>query len=229
VDREAMQEQFMNDEVEIIVATSAFGMGVDKPNVRFVFHYEAPDSLDSYYQEIGRAGRDGEPASAVLFYCAKDLTLHKFFAGGGRIEAADVEAVLDVITNRSDANLARVQKATKITKIKLSRVLQRLEDARMIEVQTDGIIHPVTIANVKEVAKEAAEAQSALHEAELVRIEQMRMYAEELECRRKHLLAYFGEEASPTCSNCDNCQGTGTTRAEIISEARARASEHPPA
>ena len=67
-DREAAQDAFMTGEVEVIVATSAFGMGVDKPDVRFVFHTEPPDSLDAYYQEIGRAGRDRRagPGRAVL-------------------------------------------------------------------------------------------------------------------------------------------------------------------
>src|SRR5439155_1153628 len=63
--REEIQEQFMSGKAEIMVATNAFGMGVDKPDIRFVYHYDVSDSLDSYYQEIGRAGRDGEKAEAV--------------------------------------------------------------------------------------------------------------------------------------------------------------------
>jgi ATP-dependent DNA helicase RecQ len=71
----------MADEVDVVVATTAFGMGVDKPNVRFVFHSEPAESVDSYYQEIGRAGRDREPARALLFYRTEDLGLRRFFAG----------------------------------------------------------------------------------------------------------------------------------------------------
>ena len=77
----------MEDELDVIVATTAFGMGVDKLNVRFVLHNEPSESLDSYYQEIGRAGRDGEPAETVRFYRTEDLGLRKFFAGGGDDEA----------------------------------------------------------------------------------------------------------------------------------------------
>jgi ATP-dependent DNA helicase RecQ len=85
-ERDEAQEAFMADELDAIAATTAFGMGVDKPNVRFVFHSEPSDSVDSYFQELGRAGRDGEPSQAVLFYRVEDLGLRRFFAGGGDSE-----------------------------------------------------------------------------------------------------------------------------------------------
>src|SRR4051794_12114116 len=85
-ERDEAQEAFMADELDAIAATTAFGMGVDKPNVRFVLHSEPSDSVDSYFQEVGRAGRDGEPAEAVLFYRPQDLRLRRFFAGGGDTE-----------------------------------------------------------------------------------------------------------------------------------------------
>ena len=84
----------MADELDVVVATTAFGMGIDKPDVRFVLHADVPDSVDTYYQEIGRAGRDGQPAEAVLFYRQEDLGLRKFFASG----APDEEALRKVMT-----------------------------------------------------------------------------------------------------------------------------------
>src|SRR5581483_1675323 len=96
-DRESMQEKFMNNQVPVIVATCAFGMGIDKPDVRFVFHYDAPGSLDAYYQEIGRAGRDGKPSTAVLFFSPKDLMIHKFFKAGDRIHEEDIGRVIDTL------------------------------------------------------------------------------------------------------------------------------------
>ncbi len=95
--RSPIQDDFMEDRIDVIVATSAFGMGVDKPNVRFVFHYEAPHSIDSYYQEIGRAGRDGEPARALLFYRPEDLGIHKFFAGSAKSGSERLEKVATAV------------------------------------------------------------------------------------------------------------------------------------
>jgi ATP-dependent DNA helicase RecQ len=79
--RHDTQEAFMRGDLQTMVATNAFGMGIDKPDIRLVVHYDVPGSLAAYYQEVGRAGRDGEPASGVLFFRLEDRRIHRYFIG----------------------------------------------------------------------------------------------------------------------------------------------------
>src|SRR5205814_7244466 len=87
-ERTRRQEEFLRDEVPVMVATSAFGMGIDKPNIRWVLHAALPDSPDSYLQEIGLPGRAGAPARTLLLYRPEDLALPRFFAGRAPSAAA---------------------------------------------------------------------------------------------------------------------------------------------
>src|SRR5829696_7229426 len=95
-ERDEVQERFMGDELDVVVATTAFGMGIDKADVRWVYHAQVAESLDAYYQEAGRAGRDGEPAEIVLFYRSEDVGLRRFFAGG-HLEVDELAQVLDAV------------------------------------------------------------------------------------------------------------------------------------
>ncbi len=101
-ERNEIQRAFMIGEIPVIAATNAFGMGVDKSDVRFVFHFDIPDSIDSYYQEIGRAGRDGAPADAVLFYRPEDLRVPKFLKSGGKIDEQEALQVQQTIEDADE-------------------------------------------------------------------------------------------------------------------------------
>ena len=120
-ERDTAQERFMDDELDVVVATTAFGMGVDKPNVRWVVHADISDSLDSYYQEVGRAGRDGEPAEALLFYRAENLGLRRFYAGAGQVDLTEIAAVLEAVATAAEPVAAvRLQELTELSETKLA-------------------------------------------------------------------------------------------------------------
>ncbi len=206
-ERDKIQNEFMSGEAEVIVATNAFGMGIDKADIRFVYHYDAPDSLDAYYQEIGRAGRDGERAEAVLFYRKQDIGAQAFHTATGKVDASEFELVSEALSSDSN-NLGKeaLAEETGISPRKLTRVLQQMEDSGAIKVNRSGHAQLTKNVDLGAAVKEASAQQDALKQYNKERLEQMRQYAETCECRRNILLQYFGEQVSGRCSNCDTCE-----------------------
>jgi ATP-dependent DNA helicase RecQ len=206
--REAVQEAFMaGTEVDVVVATIAFGMGVDKHDVRFVVHHDVAESVDAYYQEIGRAGRDGEPARAVLFYRPEDLGRRRFFASG-RLEADLLERVARAVHgHRGPVSPGQLLEEVDLSKTKLSAALHTLEDAGVVGVRDDGTVAKAgRRAAIEDGVARAAQAEADRETFDRSRVEMMRGYAEEHWCRRAFLLGYFGEAFEPPCGHCDNCR-----------------------
>jgi ATP-dependent DNA helicase RecQ len=206
-ERDDVQKRFMDGGIDVVVATTAFGMGIDKHDVRWVYHAEVAESLDAYYQEVGRAGRDGNPAESVLFYRSEDVGLRRFFAGG-HVEVDEIAQVLDAVRRAGHGVPAdELQHVTELSQTKVASALARLEDAGALHVRTDGEVVGVDDApSASELVRAAAEAEEMRRSFDRSRVDMMRAYAETADCRRAFILSYFGEPFEPPCGRCDNCE-----------------------
>ncbi len=204
-ERVSAQEAFMTGENPVIVATSAFGMGVDKADVRWVFHADISDSLDAYYQEVGRAGRDGKPARALLFYAPSDLHVRRFFGGATHLEADDVAQVSEALSRINGA--LREDEFAEIINLPAAKVhaaLHRLEEIGALRENNDGTLELLRQITPDE-AINTALAQEKHRSFAKSRLEMLQRYAELGKCRREFILNYFGEGYEEPCNNCDVC------------------------
>jgi ATP-dependent DNA helicase RecQ len=213
-DREAAQEAFMSGDIPVIVATSAFGMGVDKQDVRFVYHLNASGSVEAYYQEVGRAGRDGEPARAQLFYRSQDLSLHRFFGSGTGPDAAELGKVLEVVAERGPISRTELAKATGTSRNRLLRAVAALESVDAVDEDSGHKLRVArTDASADSLAERAAAQFDQRRELERSRVEMMRAYAEAEDCRRRVILELLGDAQPQPCGNCDTCDSGASNTA----------------
>ncbi|MET7683862.1 RecQ family ATP-dependent DNA helicase [Streptomyces sp. NPDC005423] len=212
-ERSRTHDRFRDGELDVVVATSAFGMGIDKPNIRFVLHASVPDSLDTYYQEIGRAGRDGEPSTAVLAYRPEDLGVQRFRAGA-RPDPEVLDGLIDAVReHRGPVTATALRERTKLSQTRLTSMLHLLEEAGAVTTEKRGGVRAVPGARRDVCVREAMRIASARVDLERSRVEMMRAYAETNGCRRRHLLGYFGETlAEGDCAGCDVCARTQELR-----------------
>ncbi|WP_285249169.1 RecQ family ATP-dependent DNA helicase [Pseudarthrobacter sp. efr-133-R2A-89] len=203
-DRERIHELFLHDQVDVVVATTAFGMGIDTPNVRFVVHADIPESLDAYYQEIGRAGRDGSPAAAVLHYRSEDLGLRQFFSSHSP-DPGSLLAVLKVLkAAKAPAPKSSLAELTGLPARRITALVNLLEEIGAASSGKRGI-RLTSKAKPAALVQDAMELAEARQRVDQSRLGMMRAYAEADGCRRQFLLGYFGEDMPEPCGNCDAC------------------------
>ena len=202
--RTTRHNEFLAGNIRVMVATSAFGMGIDKPDIRWVVHMALPDSPDSYLQEIGRAGRDGQPARAVLLFRPEDVALQRYFSGGAPPET-QIRDVVAVLRERPHTR-TELRERSNLSARKVAQLVRLLEEVGAVVPDPDGKLISPPGAPLPVDAARLALAEIERHQVvQRTRIEMMRQFAESRSCRTQALLAYFGDQIDGPCGHCDNC------------------------
>jgi ATP-dependent DNA helicase RecQ len=210
-ERAEAQDAFMSGRVPLVIATNAFGMGIDKPDIRAVLHYDLPASLDVYYQESGRAGRDGLPADCTLLFQRSDRHLQTFFMAGRYPRHEDFLALVDGLRSNGaerPQTMEDIRAAAPAVGAGKLRVMLTVLKQEGLVLERRGSRYEVRPQLFTESLERLANAYAERRQRDHARLEQMIVYAQTARCRTRVLLDALGEEAAwEQCGTCDNCRG----------------------
>ena len=214
-ERRETADAFLAGRAQTIVATNAFGMGVDRPDIRAVLHAGPPTSVDQYFQEAGRSGRDGEPARAEMFFRLEDFALGRYLESGGGLREDDLRAVVKVLLDADGpTGRAELEQRTGLSRRRVAQVLGVLIAGDAVKRRRAGLeLRAGARREPASVVSEALEERDRRREFDRSRLDMIRAYAETTDCRRRVVLELLGEEYPRRCLNCDNCDAGSSEEA----------------
>ena len=224
--REEAQNRFMKaGRRGIMVATNAFGLGVDKPDIRYIAHFHVPGSLEAYVQEAGRAGRDGKPSRCILLWSRDDVAIQEFFQEGSYPTSKQVKWVMNALTawtrEGREVRLKDLALSSDVGEKRTRVVLNFLEENGWAEETDDG--RWLAAGEIPEDLRDQAARWFDLKRVEdRRRLDALIGYADTQGCRVRYMLDYFGEPGAERCGRCDNCKAEGAV-GELAPEAEAEA------